>query len=97
MKDFEKIKLILSNNKADLNKKYFVSNLGLFGSYVRGDQSENSDIDALVEFSKPIGLFHFLRLQEYLEEILGEKVDLVSKNALKKRIAEHILREVIYI
>ena len=80
-----------------MNKKYFVSNLGLFGSYVRGDQSENSDIDALVEFSKPIGLFHFLRLQEYLEEILEEKVDLVSKNALKKRIAEHILKEVIYI
>ena len=97
MKDIKTVKLILSNNKADLSRKYFVSNLGLFGSYVRGEQSENSDIDALVEFSKPIGLFHFLRLQEYLENILGEKVDLVSKNALKKRIAEHILKEVVYI
>jgi len=97
MKDFEKIKLILSNNKADLNRKYSVSNLGIFGSYVRGEQSEDSDLDALVEFSKPIGLFHFLRLQGYLEEILGEKVDLVSKNALKERIAEHILKEVVYI
>ena len=97
MKNLKKIKLILSSHKADLNRKYFVSNLGLFGSYVRGDQSENSDIDALVEFSKPIGLFHFLRLQEYLEKILGEKVDLVSKNTLKKRIAEHILKEVVYI
>ena len=97
MKDLKKIKLILSSNKADLNRKYFVSNLGLFGSYVRGEQSENSDIDALVEFSKPIGMFHFIRLQEYLEKILGKKVDRVSKNALKKRIAEHILKEVIYI
>jgi len=97
MKDFEKIKLILSNHKADLDRKYFVSNLGIFGSYVRGEQSEDSDLDALVEFSQPIGLFHFLRLQEYLEKILGKKVDLVSKNALKKRIAEHILKEVVYI
>lgn len=97
MKDLKKLKLILSNNKADLNKKYFVSNLGIFGSYVRGEQSEDSDLDALVEFSKPIGLFHFIRLQEYLEKILGEKVDLVSKNALKKKIAEHILKEVVYI
>ena len=68
MKDFEKIKLILSNNKADLNRKYFVSNLGIFGSYVRGEQSEDSDLEALIEFSIPIGLFHFLRLQEYLEK-----------------------------
>ncbi len=97
MKDIKKIKLILSNNKANLKKKYYISNLGIFGSYIRGEQSENSDIDTLVEFSKPIGLFHFIRLQEYLEKILGEKVDLVSKNALKKRIAEHILKEVVYI
>ncbi|MHA1694852.1 MAG: nucleotidyltransferase family protein [Candidatus Helarchaeota archaeon] len=69
----------------------------MFGSFVRGEQNETSDIDILVEFKKPIGFFKFLRLEEYLSELLGIKVDLVSKKALKPYMGQQILKEVMSI
>lgn len=85
----------LKRIKSVLKEKYNVENIGYFGSYARGEQTEESDIDILVEFSKPIG-WEFVELKEYLEENLGKKVDLVTLNALKPQLKDDILKEVIY-
>lgn len=74
-------------------KKYKVKKIGLFGSYVRNEQCKNSDVDILVEFSKPVGL-KFFTLENYLSEMLGVKVELVTKGALKPMFRENILKEV---
>jgi uncharacterized protein len=66
-----------------LRQEYRVKSLGLFGSYMRGDQKEDSDVDILVEFEEPIGLLRFIGLELQLTELLGTKVDLVMKAALK--------------
>ena len=91
------IKEILKQNKKELKDKYKIKKIGVFGSYVRGEEKKRSDIDILVEFSEPVGLFEFMDMEEYLEKLLGVKVDLVSKKALKPRIGQHILKEVVYI
>lgn len=97
MSDLDRLKKILYKNKKDLVKKYNIKNIGIFGSYVRSEEKKNSDIDILVEFIRPIGFFKFLELEENLEKLLGRKVDLVSKKALKPRIGEYILKEVIMV
>ena len=97
MKDLKQIQSILSKHKAELRRKYNVKEIGVFGSYVRGEQKKSSDIDILVEFEESIGFFKFLEMEEHISEILGVKVDLVTKNALKPRIGEHILKEVVAI
>ena len=76
-------------------KRFKVREIGIFGSYLSGKQRPNGDIDILVEFRKPVGLFAFIDLEDYLRELLGIKVHLVSKKALKPRIGEYILREMI--
>lgn len=91
------VQRILRVHKEELRERYGVKRIGVFGSYSRGEQKEDSDVDILVEFEKPIGLIDFIRLQEYLESLLGVKVDLVTKGALKKRIKERILQEVKYV
>lgn len=80
-----------------LHKKYFVKNLGVFGSFARGDANSSSDIDILVEFSSPIGFFDFIRLENFLSQVLNKKVDLISKPALKPLIKDDILKETIYV
>ncbi len=97
MKSFEEIKQALKENLELLGKKYKVRTIGVFGSYVRGEQKSESDLDILVEFNEPIGLFKFLELEECLSNITGGKVDLVSKKALKPRIGRHILKEVVFL
>ena len=73
-----------------------VKTLALFGSVARGDSSDSSDVDLLVEFDRPIGLFAFFNLQHRLESLLGvERVDLVMPNALKPALRSHILSEAI--
>ena len=84
----------LKRLKPELQARYYVKNIGLFGSVLRGEQN-SSDVDILVEFSQPIGFFKFLELEEYLETVLGAKVDLVSKKALKPRIGQQILNDVV--
>lgn len=80
-----------------LRQKYNVKRLGIFGSVVRDQQRKGSDIDMLVEFTSPIGLFDFIRLEAFLAETLNQKVDLVSKKALKPIIKDDILKETIYV
>lgn len=86
----------LQEIKPVLIDKFHVSRIGYFGSYVNGRQTNSSDLDLLVEFSQPVG-WGFFTLERYLEQVLGLRVDLVTKNALKERIKETILNQVIYI
>jgi len=97
MKDLEETKRKLAELKPVLREKFKVESIGLFGSYVRGEQKGESDLDVLVEFSEPIGLFKFIELEEFLSDELGAKVDLVMKKTLKKRIKERIINEAIYV
>jgi len=96
MKDLGEIKKTLSSQKPVLVERFKVKEIGIFGSYVRGEQEYFSDIDILVEFSEPIG-WEFIDLLEYLEDILSLKVDLVTSNALRSQFKERILREVAYV
>ncbi len=79
----------------ELRARYRVKSVGVFGSYVRGDQEEASDLDVLIDFDEPPGLFEFVRLESYLSELLGVQVDLVMRSALKPRIGQHILEELV--
>ena len=96
MKDLVEIKQTISSQKSVLSERFKVKDIGIFGSYTRGEQEELSDIDILVEFSEPVG-WEFIDLLEYLEDKLGLSVDLVTPNALKPQIKERILREVAYV
>ena len=80
-----------------LRQKYCVKRLGIFGSVVRDEQRKGSDVDMLVEFTSPIGFFDFIRLEDFLAETLNQKVDLVSKKALKPAIKDDVLKETIYV
>jgi uncharacterized protein len=97
MKKTNEIKRILEVHKEELKKNYRVKEIGLFGSYVREEQTQTSDIDVLVEFEKPIGLLEFVGLKNHLSDLLGVKVDLVMKKALKLRIGDRILNEIVYV
>jgi uncharacterized protein len=88
---------IIRSSKSEMESRYGVRRLGLFGSYVRGRQRKKSDIDILVIFGRDIDLFDFLDLREYLEIKLNNKVDLVMETALKPAIGERILAEVEYV
>ena len=95
--DKEEIKKKVSDKLPFLRQKYNVKRLGLFGSVVRGQQKKGSDVDMLVEFISPVGFFDFMRLENSLAEILNQKVDLVSKKALKTAIRDDVLRETLYV
>ncbi len=88
---------IIRDTKPELATRYGVERLGLFGSYVRGQQRKRSDIDILVSFNREIDLFDFVDLREYLEARLQHKVDLVMESALKPAIGKRILAEVEYV
>ena len=88
-KKLQEIKPVLVNT-------YHVSKIGYFGSYGKGQQTTMSDLDLLVEFSQPVG-WEFFTLEKYLEKELSLPVDLVTSNALKERIKDSILKQVIYI
>jgi uncharacterized protein len=72
-----------------------VRSLDLFGSVARDEASADSDVDLLVEFDRPIGLFHFFRVQQRLEDLLGARVDLVMRDAVKPQLRERIFAEAI--
>ena len=88
------IKQVLNENRSELREKFGIIELGIFGSYVRGEQEATSDLDLLVTFSEPKSLFQFIRIEDHLSKLLGVKVDLVMKKTLKPRIGKRILGEV---
>ena len=95
MTTLNNIRNILIVHKEELRKKYGVSEIGIFGSYIKNKQDENSDVDILVEFEKAIDLFTFINLKYFLSELIGQNVDLVMKKALKPKIGQRILDEVV--
>lgn len=99
MKTIEEIRKILSEHKRELRRKYKVKEIGVFGSYVRGEQKKKSDVDVLVDFeeSSTLSLLDFIGLENYLSDVLGVKVDLVEKHALKPRRGKRILEEVVIV
>ncbi len=86
---------ILKNGQPEL-QKFGVKSIALFGSFAVDAATEDSDIDLLVEFDRAIGLFEFVRLKTYLEQILKRSVDLTTPDALKSQLREQILKEAIY-
>jgi len=97
MKTEREIKKILTLKKQELCARYSVKEMGIFGSYLSGDQKESSDIDILVEYEKPVSLIEFVNLKNYLTDLLEMDVDLVMKKALKPNLGRRILREVVYV
>jgi hypothetical protein len=94
-RELPRLKRLLKEHLPFLMDRYHVKTIGVFGSYVRGEQKAKSDLDILVEFSETPSMFEFLELEEHLSNILSVKVDLVVKSALKLHIGQHILREVV--
>jgi len=88
----------LKKIKNHLRKEYGIEKIGLFGSLVRNEQNESSDIDLLIEIqAEMLSLIKYMKLKFFLEDVLGRKVDLVLNRAIKPRLRERILREVIYV
>lgn len=96
-KSLEEIKEILKEHKEEVSRKYKVSEIGIFGSFVRGDQKKRSDIDILVDFYEIPDLFKFIELEEHLRKLLRKKVDLVDKKGIRPELKDRILKEVVYL
>lgn len=97
MKNLDEIKALLSQDKPIIQQKYHVSELGIFGSYVRGEQQEDSDLDVLIDYTEAPSLLELLDLEFYLSDRLRIKADVVTKKGLKSRYRKRILAEVVYV
>ena len=88
---------ILKRHEASIKKKYGVKKIGIFGSFVRGEEKEGSDIDVLIELEEGYETFdNYMDLKYSLEDLFGRKVDLVTIEALRPQLKEDILQEVVY-
>jgi len=98
VKTILEIKEVLDSVEDLLKEKYAVKSLAIFGSYIRGEQKEESDIDILVEFNKPIGLA-FIELGDFLSEVLGVRVDLLTPEMIRKNplLKENVERDLYYV
>ncbi|MBF0487756.1 MAG: nucleotidyltransferase family protein [Nitrospirae bacterium] len=96
-KSLDEIKDILNRHSGELREKYKITQLGIFGSYVRGEQRINSDVDILVEIGEPVGLLRFVHIENMMSKLLQTKVDLVSKGGIRPELKERIINEVVYI
>ena len=97
MKTLNEIRQVLSLQKQSICEIYRITEIGVFGSYARGDETETSDIDILVDYQTAPTLIMLVELRDYLSQLFGIKVDIVTKNGLKPRIRERVLAEVVYI
>lgn len=88
---------ILQSIKPRLSEQYHITRIGVFGSVTRGTQTDDSDLDLLVEFSDPPGLFKFMEIEEFLSDTLQARVDLVDTEGVKPRLKTQILSEVRYV
>lgn len=96
MKTLEEIKKIIQQHRHELEEKYKVKKIAIFGSYARSEQNKESDLDIVVEFKEPVG-FLFIHLADFLEEILGIKVDLTTPDAIKPNRRKYIMEELTYV
>ena len=97
MKSRDEVLKILTSQKSSLLEAYQITRLGIFSSYARCQQTDDSDIDVLVEYENAPTLYKIIELRDYLSELFSVKVDVVTKNGLKERIRERVLAEVIYL
>lgn len=95
MKKLEEIQKLLTAHKEELRKRYDIEKIGIFGSFVRGEQKKTSDLDIIVDFKEVPDLLKVIELERYLEELLGVKIDLVRKQAVREELKERILNEVV--
>jgi predicted nucleotidyltransferase len=98
IKTKREIMKILKQREGELTHKFKVKEIGLFGSYIRDEQNKKSDIDILVKFAEQgITFDNYMNLKFYLEELFSVKVDLVTKDSIKKTLKPYILQEVVYV
>lgn len=97
MKTLAQIQMVLRAHSDVLRNKFKVKSLFVFGSYVRHEQTELSDVDLLVEYTEPISLFWLVDTELYLGDLLGVKVDLVMKRSVRPEIRESVLKEAIVV
>jgi len=97
MKTFDELRQVLLLQKQSLCEKYQITEIGIFGSYARGEETEVSDIDILVDYETAPTFIMLVELRDYLSHLFGLKVDVVTKNGLKARIRDRVLAEAIYI
>ncbi|WP_165847633.1 nucleotidyltransferase family protein [Ammonifex thiophilus] len=95
MRTLEEIRTILQEQQVTLAEKYGIRIIGLFGSYVRGEQQAESDLDVLVEILRPISLLELVGAELYLGELLGMKVDLVPRRSLREELKEAVMSELV--
>jgi len=95
MRTIDEIKTIIRQHRDVLAERYGIAVVGIFGSYVREEQGQQSDIDLLADILRPISLLELVGAELYLNEILGAKVDLVPKRDVREELRETILREAI--
>ena len=96
MYNLRQIEEILRQLKPELARRFFVKKIGVFGSFASEEQNNHSDLDILVELEKPIG-WDFFRLEKFLEDQFGLKIDLVTPKAIKERLKDSILKNIRYI
>ncbi|MEM2928334.1 MAG: nucleotidyltransferase family protein [Nitrososphaerota archaeon] len=96
MKNINELKEIIRKHRKELEEKFKVKSIAIFGSYARNEQKETSDVDILVEFSEPVGLL-FFHLADYLEEILEVKVDLLTPDGIKPNRRKYIMENLVYV
>lgn len=97
MKEIEKIIEKLKEVKPVLEQDYFITEIGVFGSYARDEQTDTSDIDILIDNRRGMTLFTLVRLQDFLSSLFGKKVDIAFKKTLKPGIGKNIFSEVVYV
>ena len=97
MRAFDEVSKVIKKHKADLREKYKIKDIGIFGSYVRDEQKERSDVDILVALDELPDLLEFIGLERYLENLLKKKVDLVRKEVIIPELRQTILSEVVYL
>lgn len=97
MKTLKEIKQVLKKHKPEVQEKYGVKEIGIFGSFVRGEQKRRSDIDILVEYSELPDLLKLIELENKLQKLLQKKVDLVEKSGVRTELRDRIFKEVVYI
>ncbi|MCJ7578734.1 MAG: nucleotidyltransferase family protein [candidate division Zixibacteria bacterium] len=97
MKTLEEIKKLLGQYKQELEEKFKVKEIGIFGSTIREEQRQTSDIDLLVDFKDEADLFDLMGLGLFLEEKLSQRVDVVPKRAIREEIKDRVLKEVVYL
>ncbi|MEK7079619.1 MAG: nucleotidyltransferase family protein [Patescibacteria group bacterium] len=96
MSKLEDLRETIKRHRQELEQKYKIKTIAIFGSYARGEETEESDVDILVEFDEPVGLL-FVHLADYLEEILGLKVDLLTPDAIKPNRKKYIMEDLTYV